>query len=577
MGIHRFMPWFKTTFDRNIKYLIKSKPTDVKIDNLMIDLNGIIHTSAQKIYEYGNYKSQPRILSKDIKYINKQLKVYEDICDNINILFNYINPTKRLIICIDGPAPQSKQTQQRKRRFKSSLESQKSVNEFDGNSITPGTKFMDTLSKYIDHYIRKMSKTNDKWKNVSIIFSNEKVPGEGEHKAISFVRNNSIKNPKESYCLHGLDSDLVMLTLGTQVTNFYILRDETYNMSFDYSFINIGGVREQLINMMNWEHDVNDFNEITNKFIDNNSINDFILICFMIGNDFLPQIPSIEILNGGINLILDLYRFVCKDYGHITSIDKLGNSKINLKPIIVLLAKIGEYEKDMMIMKLSEKTFPDEILDTNKFYDPIKSSFDINIIKYKEDYYKSKFPIDTSIKDICHSYLEGMQWVLAYYTKGVLSWNWMYKFNYAPFTYDMALYLKDYVQPKYLHSTPNTPFQQLMCVLPPNSSNLIPYPLCYLLIDEESPIIEFYPNTFSIDLSGKHKEYEGIVILPAINTKLLEDTYYKYITKVNEIDLKRNKFGKTYIYYSNTDKPYTFISYYGDINSCITYTSFFDI
>ena len=43
-------------------------------------------------------------------------------------------------------------------------------------------------------------------------FSNEKVPGEGEHKIIDYIRKN---NPYDSYCIYGADADLFMLSLSS--------------------------------------------------------------------------------------------------------------------------------------------------------------------------------------------------------------------------------------------------------------------------------------------------------------------------------------------------------------------------
>ena len=39
----------------------------------------------------------------------------------------------------------------------------------------------------------------------------------------------------------------------------------------------------------------------------------------MVGNDFLPHIPSIEIIEDGIELIFEIYNEICTSYGHITS------------------------------------------------------------------------------------------------------------------------------------------------------------------------------------------------------------------------------------------------------------------
>lgn len=45
------------------------------------------------------------------------------------------------------------------------------------------------------------------------------------------------------------------------------------------------------------------------KFAKNleNVIDDFVLMCFIVGNDFLPNIPGFNIRNGGIDILLNFY------------------------------------------------------------------------------------------------------------------------------------------------------------------------------------------------------------------------------------------------------------------------------
>lgn len=272
MGIKHFWGWYKRNFGKNIKNLRKGhnfQTVKVEIDNLMIDLNGLFHSSTQKIYEYGSHKPQQRLMGKanrkKIGGLAKQMKVFEDICKNIETLFALVSPKKRLILCVDGPAPLSKQNQQRQRRFKSAAEKdEEEFKQFDSNCLTPGTKFMDYLTKYIDWYVRTNMTSNPKWKDVEVIFSNEKSPGEGEHKIINYIRYYG--NPTDSYCIHGLDADLIMLALGTHLPNFWILREDMYDSRNEFFLLDIGKTREELANIMDWNDQNSEKKEETYPF-----------------------------------------------------------------------------------------------------------------------------------------------------------------------------------------------------------------------------------------------------------------------------------------------------------------------
>ena len=61
------------------------------------------------------------------------------------------------------------------------------------------------------------------------------------------------------------------------------------------------------------------------------------------------------------------------------------------------------------------------------------------------------------------------------------------------------------------------PFQQLLSVLPPKSSHLLPNPLNKCLIDKQSKMARFCPDKITIDLAGKRREWEGIMGLTETN------------------------------------------------------------
>ena len=571
MGINRFFYWFKNRFEPHLhkvgynetfSQIDAIKPVDI----LLLDMNGIIHTSAQKIHEYGNHKRLPSLLTKcrgldRENPLDKQKRVFSDICEEINKIVLTVEPQKKLFLAVDGVAPLSKIFQQKKRRYKAAMEMEGTNQDFDSTCITPGTKFLNFLTKYIDWYIRKKLSTDPVWQNLEIIFSNEKVCGEGEHTCMEYIRRYG--TPDDTYCIVANDADLIMLTLATHLPNFYVLREDMYNSRNEYFCVDIGqGVKPELIKEMRWDE------KSERKFDPVRAINDFVMVCFMAGNDFLPNVPSIEIIRSGIDVMLDVYKNVGASYGHLT---RVVNGKVLFikKPLEVYLGNIAQYEKGLFEDKLNGEIafFPDEILNRNTTLDTENGGRIVDMKKYREDYYKTHFP-DTNVKTICMNYLEGMQWVLSYYTTGVPNWRWYYPFHYAPFAHDMAQYLHMFRFPEYGKTFPITPFQQLLSVLPPRSAYLLPFPLNKLLTEPTSQLKPFCPDKIQVDLSGKQKEWEGVIILPMVDIEHVRDACFKYISQVSPEDLKRNITGKNfrYVYDSNVDS--VFSSFYGNIENC---------
>ena len=157
-----------------------------------MDLNCGIHYCCRQIIKDGYNKNKKDIIEK---------KMIENIISYINTLVDYSNPQKMLFIAIDGPAPKSKMSQQRMRRFKTFYERkelkkieeknniQKPITDvWDTNAITPGTEFMDKLGKYL-----LKIKDHLKNKNLKVYLSDSNVPGEGEHKIFNYIKENDIK------------------------------------------------------------------------------------------------------------------------------------------------------------------------------------------------------------------------------------------------------------------------------------------------------------------------------------------------------------------------------------------------
>jgi 5'-3' exoribonuclease 1 len=554
MGIKDFFPWFREKFSKEITQLKRHERMSVPIDTLLIDMNGLFHTAAQKVYRYGEYKPKSLLLPVEETPLKNPVHVYREVCNEIERLVAIAQPQKQLILCVDGPAPISKQDQQRQRRFSSA----KNMEKFDSNCMTPGTVFMDRLTKYIDWFIRKKISSDEygTWKNLQVVFSNEKVPGEGEHKLMTFVRKYG--NRETSYCLCGMDADLIMLGLSAHYPKFWILRENPRDYHHPFYLIDVGSVHSSMGREFDWGGTYNE----------TNAVNDFILMCFTVGNDFLPHIQGLEIVEGAIDFMIETYRKVGREYGHLTQITQTGSVFFSTKAMAVFFKTIGMKEKEVLEQKLAhkDKFFPDILLEQCATK---TAKWELDINKYKNSFYKTKLPEIANLSELSREYLNGMQWVLSYYTTGVPSWNWRYSHHYAPFASTLGEYIEEYTFKRFESSKPSLPFVQLISVLPPKSANLLPLALQPLLLSQQSELKPFIPDDFVIDLSGKRKEWQGIVIIPMMDGELANRVYRVLEAGIDANDLKRNVRGKSFVY-SRSQTPTLFKSYYGEFTAYVS-------
>jgi len=61
------------------------------------------------------------------------------------------------------------------------------------------------------------------------VLSDWTAPGEGEHKIFNYIRKlrqDPKYNPDTTHAIHGLDADLVMLSLATHEKKIYLIRED---------------------------------------------------------------------------------------------------------------------------------------------------------------------------------------------------------------------------------------------------------------------------------------------------------------------------------------------------------------
>ncbi|MDC3332902.1 hypothetical protein OAV62_01540, partial [bacterium] len=248
------------------------------------------------------------------------------------------------------------------------------------------------------------------------------------------------------------------------------------------------------------------------------------------------------------------------------------------------LKECAEIEVSSLIEKFrtKDKYFPDPLMlkffkedkSVTSVKTPNMSSVSVNFGSYRQAYYEEHFPKDVTIEKICHEYLYGMQWIAHYYCKQIPSWTWFYPYHYAPFLCDLQKYCSTMKEVAYASTAPAEPFQQLLSVLPPQSSHLLPVALAKLTTQSTSPIIDYYPKNFEVDISGKRQEWEGIVKLPMIDTKRLERVYQSCKSTFTDSEKRRNKVQRNVMYVYESHRPFLFRSRYARIEKCHVHTTF---
>jgi 5'-3' exonuclease len=558
MGVPKFFAWLMRNYKKS-KFIFQKEKIGIEaIDWFLIDTNCLIHPICFKIL------AQEQNSKTKINFKSLQNKMMNAVIEYIEHLIKYVNPVIGVYIAIDGPVCCAKMKQQRQRRFRSIHDK----NLFDkikekhkieipyywnNSAISPGTKFMEKLHNKIISWAKEYINKN----NIKIIYSSSNVPGEGEHKLLDFIKKN--KNDF-SYVTYGLDADLIFLMLVTKSDKVYLLREAQQfdsNASQDQlNFVSLKIMRECIYKTFEKNITENKNSEIKNLSINKNRvINDFIFLCYFLGNDFLPHILSLDINKNGIEYILEKYSDTyLQQFNYLLEED---NKTINQQFINSFLEKLAYSEESILIHNFNHKKkfriegddeYKKELFKIDnllfKIPDPIGVGVDSN---YRNNYYKHYFhlnddEIEEFVKKMVKQYLIGIKWVMFYYFDKIPDWSWYYPYDYPPFISDIYKYLINFEDIKFKENKPMPPFEQLLNILPPQSAKfLLPKSLTKLVTSSNSSLIHLYPVSIDIDFLYKHKYWEGIPKLPPMEIKLVKHHYLKYKDEISEDDLNRNR------------------------------------
>lgn len=497
MGVPAFYKQLISNY-KNITLALRQLLRNEQQIFLYIDFNAMIHPCMNTVVT---------------KYINKEtinrkiieVEIFEEIKNELLKIVDKIKP-KLLFIATDGVAPTAKMVQQRSRRYKSVFDKKDKRKIFDSNSISPGTPFMNKLSSYLSLFIDQELKHKCK-----VIYSDHSQVGEGEHKIIKFIKYLQNNNYKDViHIVNSLDADLIMLTLQFQNENIYLLREkqkyeknqevDTDEIDIRYLLLNINKVKEFTWNQLNKDYN---FKNIISK---ERFIKDFIFLCFFIGNDFLPHFKFLNVYDKGIEEIFEQYKKCLKKHKNNLVDDK---NNINMSFLVDILKYFSDNE-DYFNNK-NNKTKYDNIV---RYYDQ----------DWKKRYYNHflRNNNQNTVDNVCFNFCQMLKWTTKYYFEGTKNWSLFYKYRCSPCVSDLYKYLQnnDINKIKIYEDKPVTMNQQLMIILPPQSSYLIPRKYNYLMF---SRLKHMYPTKYRLEKVDKKYPWMFTPILPDINIRLIKE------------------------------------------------------
>lgn len=559
----------------------------MEVDHFLIDFNAMIYQVINilnkelgpKVNIISSYDYEKKLLNGVIKQLR-------------HVICEVICPKKSVYIAVDGPPPRSKMVQQRSRRyktikeenFKRELEKKYKVNipslQWNKSAISPGTTFMAKLSKLIIRNIQqKTFQVHNE--NLLVIFSDYSVPGEGEHKLLPSIRR--LEDTGETSVIYSPDADLIVLSVMSGVKNIYILREPkdsdiemTLYADHEFLYLNIDVCREE-------------FNrDITGKMINDtryykNILQDYSFLTFLCGNDFVSAAPFLKVKEGGIQILIDIYKnvykFLNKDKEEPDFLVNNG-CEINSHFLLMLLKEISLVEESKLQkwqkkrdkirrgVRSSKKSAAEDGKEpwevdmarfqheeyyspSNPYFERFNRVFDkINYFDEKwNNQYNSHFFENENIDDVCLEYIKSLSFCLKYYFDAPPSWSWFYSFRAAPSIKDLANYVEnnmDSLNFKWNESSPCTPFEQLMLILPRQSFGLLPRCLDLKKNDE---LNEYYPRNFILDIVQGTKFIYSEPILPDVPIEKVRGKIDKVSSSFRDLEKERNTLRpRPYIY-----------------------------
>jgi len=550
------------------------------IHNLYLDCNGMIYDVVRQMQfnpaEQASYESE----------------LLQRMCESIDACIAIMRPIRSVFLAFDGVAPVAKLNQQRERRYKSwylgEMETQRRRDynktaqrvgrveppkpAWNTSSITPGTQFMNALHvKLAEHYGASLNGAS--LNGASIMVSSSKEPGEGEHKLFEYIREHAAEHAGVNTVIYGLDADLIMLCMSHLHISrgIYLYREtpefvKSINVALDEKeryFMDIPEFADAILENLRFpiplphrvappgkgavrKEPLGVWGALVAPQLD------YIFMCFMLGNDFMPHFPALNIRTTGIATLMDAYRATIGADETIIQTTPQNEYIIhwpNYKKFVAHLAaqELTLIRKEHATRDRQSRHMRDTDKEDDVMHDvmmlpmtqrSVERGIDPFVAGWERRYYAALCDIhdhDRAARDaLCRNYLEGMEWTFRYYTRGCVDWKWTYANHYPPLLADLVHHIPETHDPtnafSFLQVKPKEPIRdvvQLCYVLPRASHALLPPSVQRALM--RSKLASKYTDDGSPDFKWAYCKYfwECHTDLPALDLHELEDIVKK--------------------------------------------------
>jgi 5'-3' exonuclease len=452
-------------------------------------------------------------------------------------------------ICMDGVAPKAKMVQQRKRRFMTMAREQLlaaagapvdgGAASWDTNAISPGTTFMVGLTSFL----------TQKCASGRATFSGPDEAGEGEHKIFAAL---AAAPAAAATVIYGLDADLIMLSLLSNTPGIYLMREQAQAgvrgaapPDAPFVYLNIDALRVAVLAQLRDKYGWAVSPRSLSSPYDSEGrewIEIYVVLCFFLGNDFLPSLPTLHMKGDGLETLLLAYRHAHAASGaHL--VEKGNVSYTFIAALLHVLAndedgRVRAHTEDY-VRRRAHASKPDErvefypILPENK--DPVAHAIlNARDVGWRAEYHGHLFD-GVDIPGACMTYLEGVLWTHRYYKRHAKDGHWTYPHGYAPSTKDLAHAAQahggalaalggawDRLPAAASDAFVSTDVQ-LLSILPIKSEALLPAHLRPFMRDADLGCAHLYPRTFRLHTYMKTRLWECSPVLPPLDVAWIEE------------------------------------------------------